>query len=195
MKDAPAELEVKFFPIITEDMRKKLARAGATLKTAKRFMRRCIFNEQANPGIRCTYIRVRDEGNKVTLSAKLHASGKDISGQKEYETIVSDFDTTCQILLNAGLEQSGYQENERETWRMPDGTLVELESWPELPSHLEIEGQSVEALQKTAVALGLQWDDYIVDSSDYLYSLHFGISREAALQKATHLAFKKKKGA
>jgi hypothetical protein len=64
------------------------------------------------------HIRIRDEGNKVTMSAKQHATDGKMDSQKEYETTVKDFDTTRQILLSAGLEQTGYQENKRETWEI-----------------------------------------------------------------------------
>jgi adenylate cyclase class 2 len=120
MDTAPVEYEVKFFPIDLANMRCKLDHAGASLKTLERLMRRCVFAADANPGMSCTYIRVRDEGNKVTMSAKQHATDGKIDSQKEHETTVKDFETTRQILLNAGLKQTGYQENKRETWAMPD---------------------------------------------------------------------------
>ncbi len=128
MNEAPVEYEVKFFPISLEDMRGRLQNIGASLKTPERLMRRCVFAADANPGMTCTYIRIRDESNKVTMSAKQHATDGKMDSQKEYETTVNDFDTTRQILLSAGLEQTGYQENKRETWEMADGSLVELET-------------------------------------------------------------------
>lgn len=135
-------------------------------------MRRCIFAADANPSMACTYVRIRDEGDKVTMSAKQYATDGKMDSQKEYETTVKDFDTTQQILLSAGLTQTGFQENKRETWEMPDGTLVELETWPQLPNYLEIEGKSEDAVKKTASLLSLDWDDHIVQSNDYLYSKH-----------------------
>lgn len=189
MNDAPIEYEVKFFPINLEKMRQKLKGAGASLKTAQRLMRRCVFASDANPGMACTYIRIRDEGDKVTMSAKQHATDGKMDSQKEYETIVKDFETAHQILLSAGLAQTGYQENKRETWKMSDGTLVELETWPELPSYLEIEGKSEEAVKKTATLLGLDWNEHIVQSNDYLYAQHWNMDRETVFKKLARLTF------
>lgn len=189
MNEAPIEYEVKFFPINLEDMRQKLQDAGASLKTPERLMRRCVFAADANPGTTCTYIRIRDEGNKVTMSAKQHATDGKMDSQKEYETTVKDFDTTHQILLSAGLAQTGYQENKRETWQMLDGTLVELETWPQLPNYLEIEGKSEEAVKKTASLLSLNWDEHIVQSNDHLYAQHWNIDRESVFERLTHLTF------
>lgn len=189
MNEAPIEFEVKFFPIDLDDMRRKLILANATLKTPERLMRRCMFAQSKNPRMKCTYIRVRDEGDRATMSAKQHATSESVDSQREYETQVTDFQSTCNILLNAGLVQTGYQENKRETWQMPDGTLVELETWPKLPNYLEIEGKSVGALQKTALALNLNWDDHIVKENDYLYGIHYKISRDAVYEKIAHLTF------
>jgi len=79
MINAPTEFEVKFFPINLGDMREKLIKVDAKIKTPERLMRRCVFAAFANPGMNCTYIRVRDEGNNVTLSAKQHATDGKIS--------------------------------------------------------------------------------------------------------------------
>jgi len=189
MNDAPIEYEVKFFPIKLAEMRSRLRQVGATLKKPERLMRRGIFAQQANPGMTCTYIRVRDEGDKVTLSAKQHATDGKMDSQKEYETTVNDFGTTRQILLSAGLVQTGLQENRRETWQMPDGTLVELETWPQLPNYLEIEGKSEKAVKDTATLLSLNWGEHTVESNDYLYAKQLGIEREEVLKKIAHLTF------
>lgn len=189
IQDAPVEYEVKFFPVELGDIRGRLRDAGAIIKTAERLMRRCVFSQEANPGISCTYIRVRDEGDKVTLSAKFHATDGEISSQKEHEATVADFETVRQVLLCAGLSQTGYQENRRETWQMPDDALVEIETWPNLPSYIEIEGESEQAVKDTAEQLGLDWGEHIVDSNVHLYALHGNISHDEALRGLAYLTF------
>lgn len=186
---APIEYEVKFFPVNLEKTRRKLQHTGASLKTPERLMRRCVFAAGVNPGMTCTYVRVRDEGNKVTMSAKWHATDGNIDSQKEYETTVKDFETTRQILLSAGLTQTGFQENKRETWEMSDGTLVELETWPGLPNYLEIEGESEEAVKRTATFLGFDWNEHIVQSNDYLYVKYWSMDKEAVFKKLEYLTF------
>jgi len=189
MQNAPIEYEVKFFPIDLSTMRPKLKEIGASLEKAERLMRRCVFAHDKNPGMTCTYVRVRDEGDKVTMSAKQHAADGKIDSQKEYEVVVSNFETTRDILLSAGLTQTGYQENKRETWKMADGTRVELETWPQLPNYMEIEGDSSEAVQTTAELLGLDWNKHVVQSNDYLYAQHLGIDRKAVFERLAQLTF------
>ncbi|HJP81769.1 MAG TPA: CYTH domain-containing protein [Candidatus Saccharimonadales bacterium] len=189
MNEAPIEYEVKFFPINLKDIQQRLQDAGASIKTPERLMRRCVFATEANPGMTCTYVRIRDEGNKITMSAKQHAANGKIDSQKEYETTVGDFETTRHILLQAGLKQTGYQENKRETWQMPDGTLIELETWPQLPNYLEIEGKSEDAVKKTAASLRLDWNKHIIQSNDHLYAKHWNMDRSIVLEKLSHLTF------
>jgi len=189
MNNAPIEYEVKFFSIDLADIRDRLERAGATLKEPERLMRRCIFAQEANPLMTCTYIRIRDEGDKVTFSAKQHATDGKMESQKEYESTVNDFETVRQILLSAGLTQTGLQENKRETWQMPDGTLVELETWPQLPNYLEIEGHSERAVKDAASTLKLNWAEHIVESNDYLYAKQFGVERQKVFEKIANLTF------
>jgi len=189
MQNAPIEYEVKFFPINLDTVRTKLRKAGASVEKGERMMRRCVFAQDKNPGMACTYVRVRDEGDKVTISAKQHASDGRMDSQKEYETFIGSFETAQEILLNAGLTQTGYQENKRETWRMADNTVVELETWPQLPNYIEIEGESSEAVQKTAELLGLDWSEHIVQSNDYLYAQYLGIDRKAVFERLANLTF------
>jgi adenylate cyclase, class 2 len=112
-----------------------------------------------------------------------------MDSQKEYETTVEDFETTRQVLISAGLTQTGYQENKRETWQMPDGTLVELETWPKLPSYLEIEGKSEEAVKHAASLLGFNWQDHIVQSNDHLYAKYFSMTQTEAFRLLADLTF------
>ena len=67
------EIEVKFFPIVVDELRTKLEAAGATLKNPMRLMRRKVYGGEANPSMDCTYGRVRDEGDVITMSAKYSA--------------------------------------------------------------------------------------------------------------------------
>ena len=70
-----------------------------------------------------------------------------------------------------------------------DGTLVELETWPQLPNYLEIEGKSEEAVESTARLLELDWSEHIIQSNDYLYAKHWDVDRKVVFKKLAHLTF------
>lgn len=183
------EIEVKFFPIDIAEMRTKLETAGASLKSPMRLMRRKVYGGEANPSMDCTYGRVRDEGDIITMSAKYSAQNNSITSQKEAQIIINDFEKGTQVLECFGLVPTDYQENRRETWQLADGTLVELEDWPDLPSYLEIEGTSVEALQTVAAHLGLNWEEHLTVPTNDLYASHHNLTKEETHKKLADLRF------
>jgi adenylate cyclase class 2 len=190
VKAPEPELEVKFFDINLPDIRRKLTQVGATVKIPQRLMRRVVFGGEANSAMSCTYARVRDEGNNhITMSAKYSAAGGEIASQMETEVVVSDFEACVSALVAFGLTITNHQENKRETWQMSDGTLVELETWPDLPNYMEIEGKSVDAIKKTADTLGLNWERHTTDSTDRLYASHTGLSAVELKSKLSDLRF------
>ena len=73
------EIEAKFLYINHDDMRARLKRAGAQLEQPMRVMRRVVIDhEDHRMQGGDSWIRVRDEGNKVTLTYKTsieHAFG------------------------------------------------------------------------------------------------------------------------
>jgi len=85
------EFEVKFYPVEKESIVAQLKDKGAELVQAEVITIIAAYNHQANPQIDGHYVRVRDEGDKVRLSIKIHAD-KDgsVADQKEIDTIVSD---------------------------------------------------------------------------------------------------------
>ena len=64
------EIEVKFINVNHDDLRIKLRELGATCEHPMRDMRRAIFATPEMDEQRNAYIRVRDEGDKVTVTYK-----------------------------------------------------------------------------------------------------------------------------
>lgn len=149
------EIEVKFLDVDFDALRAKLEAVGATCAQPMRLMRRAVIQNDATG--RNSYIRVRDEGDKVTLTHKLFES-LSLHGASETEILVSDFDKTVAILEAGGLKSSSYQESKRETWKLGDVEVV-LDEWPWLKPYIEIEGPSEDAVRGAAQMLGFEWDN------------------------------------
>lgn len=149
------EIEVKFLDVDFDALRTKLEAVGATCAQPMRLMRRAVIQNDATG--RNSYIRVRDEGDKVTLTHKLFES-LSLLGASETEIFVSDFDKTVAILEAGGLKPSSYQESKRETWKL-GGVEVVLDEWPWLKPYIEIEGPSEDAVRGAAQMLGFEWDN------------------------------------
>ena len=149
------EYEVKFVDINIDDIRGKLRAVGAHLKVPMRLMRRVIID---TPGLieQNAYVRVRDEGDRVTITYKKFDS-LSINGAKEHQIIVNDFDETVALFSAAGLAHKSFQESKRETWDLDGGEIV-IDIWPWLNPYIEIEGTGEEHVKSLASTLGLPWD-------------------------------------
>lgn len=165
-----AEIEVKFVDVDIDEIRKNLEKAGAVIEQPMRNMRRVLIEEDHHLKER-SFIRIRDEGDKVTLCFKrrtLPDEETTINSVHECETTVGDFDTTVKIFQEAGWDYMTYQETRRETWKRDDIEVV-IDEWPWLEPMIEIEGTSEKAVQQMATDLGFDWKDAVFGSVDVVY--------------------------
>ena len=164
------EIEVKFCDVDINDIRDRLQRAGAVCEQPMRLMRRALI-EEPHHAAEHAFLRVRDEGDKVTLTFKRRAdeSGASIDSVKEIEVVVSDFDDTIELLREAGWTHKTFQESKRETWHLDDVEVV-IDEWPWLPPYIEIEGENEAVLRATAEMLGLDWHDVVIGHIDVVYA-------------------------
>ena len=148
------EYEVKILDINVEEIKKKLEELGAK-KVAERNMRRYVYDLIVDSENNCSkWARLRDNGEKITLTVK-DISQKGIDGTKESEIIVEDFSKAHDLMCAMGFESKAYQENKRSSYKLGD-TEFEIDSWPKIPTYLEIEGKSVEEVKKTIELLGFK---------------------------------------
>jgi len=183
------ELEVKFYPVDKEDIRQLIASKGGVLKQKETLMRRSVYDHRKNPAIRCTYARIRDEGDKVTASLKINAQqGGSIYDQKEAQIIVNSFEDTRDFFKGLGLIETNYQENYRETWEINSCEIV-IDSWPALDTYIEIEGPSEELIQQISQLLCLDWNRRLFVSTDELYAKKYNITNEKALAIISKITF------
>lgn len=148
------EIEVKFLGICIDAIREKLAAVGGICQYPMRNLRRAIIQNDATG--RNAYLRIRDQGDKTTLTYKVFES-LSLHGASEIETTVGDFESAVRILTAVGLKPESSQESRRETWKL-DGAEVVIDEWPWLKPYIEIEGESEKIVREAAVKLGFDWD-------------------------------------
>lgn len=152
------EIEVKFLHINHDDIRNKLKETGFLCVTPMRLMRRAIIDysdRRLQTGKPNSYVRIRDEGDRITLTYKQFDS-LSIDGAKEVEVITSSFEDTIKIFTQIGLDVVSLQESKRETWRN-DFCEVVLDEWPWLDPYIEIEAATESEVKNVAGKLGLDW--------------------------------------
>lgn len=165
------EYEATFLQIDVGAVRGKLRSAGAHRVFDRTLFTRLIFENDTVQGEQ--WLRLRDEGGRTTLTLKQVSDATTIHGTTEIEIEVSSLGTTAELLKAVGLRQVRYQQNYREEWRLGDVTY-DLDTWPGLPSFLEVEGPSEHAVRQAAADLGLDYDQARFGSIDLLYRSELG---------------------
>lgn len=169
------EIEAKWIVSDLDIIRNKLSELKANLDQPERLMRRKPFDFPDNRLEKVGgWVRVRDEGDKITLAYK-QLNDRSLHGTKEVSVEVSDFNNTCQILEAVGLEAKSYQETKRETWHYKNCEIT-LDTWPWIPSVVEIEAESEEAVQLVASALGFTWAEALHGSIENVYQKYYKVT-------------------
>lgn len=156
------ETEVKFLNVTHDEVRTRLQNLGAVCVAPMRLMKRAIIDypdRRLQVGEVNAYIRIRDEGDKVTLTYKQFTS-LSVSGAKEVETTVSSFEAAIKIFTAIGLVVTSYQETKRETWQYGESEIV-LDVWPWLKPYIEIEAEAESVCRAVSEQLGFDWAEAV----------------------------------
>lgn len=144
------EYEARILDIDKDILEKRLTELGAK-KEADFDYRRRVYN--FNPSTDHKWIRLRTDGTKTTLTIK-QVLDSTIDGTKEMEIEVSNFEETDKILNELGYVSHTYQESKRTRYFL-DGVEIDIDSWPYIPTYVEIEGKSVEEVETIIEKLNL----------------------------------------
>ena len=175
------EYEVRVLEINKEEIQAKLEKLNAIL-VEDVFQRRYVYDfKPVNPS---KWIRLRTNGAKTTLTIK-NVESSNIDGTKEVEIEVSDFDTANEILKELGYNPRGVQENKRIKYDL-NGVEVDIDTWPKIPTYLEIEGTSEEEVYKTLELLDIPKERATSLDVQNIYKDIYGID----LEKEPNLSFK-----
>ena len=167
------EIEVKFLDVDHDKVRAQLKELGGVCELPMRLMKRAIIDypDHRLQTDKNAYIRVRDEGQKVTLTYK-QFKGQAVDSAREIEAEVDSFEDTIKIFEAIGLKVRSFQESKRETWKLGKVEVV-LDEWPWLKPYLEIEGESEAELRAAAQRLGFDWQDAVFGDVMAAYRIQY----------------------
>ncbi len=169
------EIEAKILRINVNQLEQKLRSIGAS-KTDERLFRSTSFDYPGFPlDKQAAWVRLRDEGDKVTLAYKQRLGvadkkGMNDSGMEEIEVQVSDFETTKLFLLRIGLIEKFSQEKKRVSFEKGK-VKYDIDIWPRLDPYLEIEGDTWEAVDAAITELGFNLQDKKICSATQIYEM------------------------
>ena len=165
------EIEATFININKDQLRAQLKELGAKLLQPETLMRRTIFNIDDH-----SFVRVRDEGNRITMSYK-RLDALSLSGMKEICLDVNNYDDAINFVKICGLQPKAVQETLREEWEL-DGVELDIDTWPWLPTFVEIEGPIETAVKTVAEKLGLEMSDALYGSVDEVYKNYYDVTSQ-----------------
>ena len=166
------EIEASFYDIDKEEIRAKLKAIGAKLERPEGLMRRTVYDTGKH-----SFARVRDENDKIVMTYKIYSDDTDIMGCKEVNVVVDSYEEANKFMQGIGLHVKANQESYRELWLL-DGVEITIDTWPWVPTYIEVEGPTEEAVWSVSAKLGFKKEDGHFGSVDRVYNHYYGVDMD-----------------
>ncbi|MFA6353948.1 MAG: class IV adenylate cyclase [Candidatus Paceibacterota bacterium] len=150
------EIETRFLEIKKDELVKQLISLGAIDKGEEK-LEEIIFHAADGSWIgKRKYVRLRKTKDKIKLTYKENKE-QTVDSAKEIELEISDLDQCSKFLEKVGLKAMRKLEKYRHTFELGDVT-IDIDTWPKIPTYVEIEGPSVESLKNFCNKIGFDWE-------------------------------------
>ena len=177
------EIEAQFLDIDKDAIRTKLKEIGAKLVKPEILMRRVVFHLNEH-----SFARVRDEGDKIVMTYKNVSDDNSILGTKEVNVEVNSYEDAILFMRGCGLRLKAEQETKREIWTI-DKVEICIDTWPWIPTFMEIEGPTEKSVWDTAKKLGFNKSQAKFGSVDTTYQHYYGIDTEVVNSHTPKITF------
>lgn len=174
-KTMEIEYEARFLDINPQELIKKIKEVGGSLKKPLTLYRRSVFSLC---DIKRGFVRVRDEGDKVTMTTKIYKNPK---FPQEYELDLKDsFEHGQAFLRSLNLEEKAYHETMREKWSIIRNNKeiceIAIDRIPGLPTYAEVECKSKKDLNHCIKLLNLKNHKILFGGYGKVYVEYYGMS-------------------
>ena len=150
------EIETRFLDIDKNQLAQKLAALGAADKGEEK-LEEIIFHAADMSWVgKRKFVRLRKKKDRTVLTYKENI-GQTVDSAQEIELEVSDLEKCSEFLGKLGLKPMRQLEKYRHTFEL-DGVTIDIDSWPNIPPYVEIEGPSVESLRAVCEKLDMDWE-------------------------------------
>lgn len=167
------EIEARFLEVNKKELVEKLISLGA-LDGGEKMLSEIIFSDTEKSWVDAgKRVRLRSINGKTELAYK-QTDQQGINGAIEIEFDVSNAEKAELFLERIGLKAIRHQEKRRHTLTLDD-TTIDIDTWPKVPTYVEIEGASEDDIRKVAEKAGFDWSNVIFDDAREIIQKHYGI--------------------
>jgi adenylate cyclase class 2 len=138
------EIECRFLEIDKEKLIKKLIELDAENEGEKMIEETVIYDKDLKWRDEQRFVRLRKVGEKTKLTYKEHHIHT-VDGTFEIEFEIEDYEKAELFFEKIGLFPFRHQQKLRHTFRVGE-VVVDIDTWPLIPTYVELEGPSEEAL-------------------------------------------------
>jgi len=174
----PVEYEYAFFDFDKKEIIKNIVKNKGKHQGTFLFRVQVFIHPLDKQG---TYIRVRDEGHRITMTYKY--KDPNAKFENESEITIDNFDTAVEMLLGIGCKKKYYYEKIRDIWTLKNTEIV-FDSNPGIDDRMEIESKTKKELNDMVKLFNVK----PIDRADRYMDL-FGIT----IPKTLDLTFKNAK--
>ena len=181
------EIEAKFIDIDSVIIRAELQKLGAALVFPEHLTRQKVFDfHDFRLDNDFSWLRLRDERGEITLTLKKWEK-EGVDGMKEIEFSVDSFEEAELLLLAIGMRVKSNQVKRRELWKLNNIEFM-IDTWPWIPTFIEIEAKSEPEVREAAIRLNLDWQNALFGGVARIYKHYFDIEYEE-IDRCPEIAF------
>jgi adenylate cyclase class 2 len=167
------EIECRFLEIDKRVLIDKLLKLGAVDKGEILLEETIIYDSALKWRDEQRFVRLRKTGNKIYLTYKEHQVHT-IDGTYEIEFEVEDYKKVELFLEKIGLKCFRHQQKKRHTFNL-NGVTFDIDTWPKIPTYVELEGESEKVLKEAAKSVGFNWKDAVFHDARWVIENTYNI--------------------
>ena len=160
------ETEVRFLEIDKKALLAKLRALGAEDSGEHMLEEVIMYDKALKWRDEQRFIRLRKSDGKTVLTYK-HHNALDKVQATEIETAVSDMEAAVNLFEEIGFVAYRHQEKKCHSLKLGD-VMFDIDTWPRLPAYVELEGPSLEALEKAAATVELDWSKVVYNNARWV---------------------------
>lgn len=149
------EIEARFLEIDLPDLLQKLKKLKAKDYGQDLYKELIFADKKLTWKKEQKFVRLRKTSGKIYLAYKHHKKAT-IDGTVEIEFEVTNLEKAKEFLISLGLVCYREQEKKRHKFKL-DNVILDIDTWPKIPTYLEIEGNSEKTVREVAEKLGLDF--------------------------------------